>query len=511
MRALRKTLPAMIVSTITFLGTACERTATPTEPSSVAGVAAIANDRDGAANTIWVNDDDPNGIPYAPPGTSCNDPGYPTVQSAVDAAAPGDRINVCPGTYREQVIIPTGKDGIRLRSVERWQAIIKAPAVMVPGPVGTFTIVRVDGAQNVGIAAFTITGPGPAGCGTLHYGVRVDDGGSANILGNHITAIRDEPLSGCQNGVGIQVGRLADATSGSARIMGNLIDDYQKNGMTVSGNGSSGEIANNRVFGIGRTALIAQNGIQVSGTATANVRNNSVSDNIYTPQTVVSTGILLFSSGKVAIERNTLTSNDVGIYMDDAGAGSATRDNSSRNSTFDGIAVDATNGSQVAHNQIDHNGGPGIGVYDDALNNTLEDNTVTNNDDSGILLDFGSNNVVRKNQVNDNGTDNDDKTDGIRINAIYEIVVDGITEVIGPSTGNTISDNRLKNNVRHDCHDGSTGNTWTNNHAGSSFPPGLCDKDHGEKGDKGHTESLLQLQSAIRAAGTHRATPNPDR
>ena len=503
MQALRKIASALIVPTIACLGTACERTATPTEPSSVAGVAAVASERDGAANTIWVNDDDPNGGGYAAPGTSCDDPGYPTVQTAVTAAAAGDRINVCPGTYVEQVTIPAGKDNIRLRSVERWQAFITAPAVMTAPKA----IVRVNGARNVTISAFTITGPGGGACDALEYGVRVDDGGSANILGNHITHIRDNPFGGCQNGVGVQVGRAAEGTTGSAKIEGNLIEDYQKNGMTISGDGSSGEIANNRVLGIGPTAAIAQNGIQVSSGATATVRNNFVANAIYTPQDVVSTGILLFQSGKVVTDDNTVTSNDVGIFMFEAGAGSVTRDNSSRKSTFDGIAIDMftvttlsasqVGGSLVARNKSDHNGGPGIGLYDGVRGNKLDDNDVEDNVDSGILLDDASNTVVSGNDVNDNGTRGGDKTDGIRINA---------------GSGNTIRDNRLKNNMKHDCHDGSTGNNrWTNNRAETSFPAGLCgDKDRDEKKGNVHTESILQLQSAITASTVRRATVSPD-
>ncbi len=57
------------------------------------------------AATRWVNDDDPNGGGYAPPGTSCNNPGYSTIQDAVDAASAGDIIRVCAGVYAEQVVI----------------------------------------------------------------------------------------------------------------------------------------------------------------------------------------------------------------------------------------------------------------------------------------------------------------------------------------------------------------------------------------------------------------------
>src|SRR6185295_5452904 len=122
------------------------------------------------AATRWV---DPAATSL-PPGTGCGTKaGYTTIQAAVNAAAPGDHINVCPGTYIEQVTIPAGKDNIRLRSTRQWEAVIKAPAVMVPDPFINlaFTIVRVAGAQNVTILGFTIAGPGPGACGSLHHGV----------------------------------------------------------------------------------------------------------------------------------------------------------------------------------------------------------------------------------------------------------------------------------------------------------------------------------------------------
>src|SRR5947207_9415884 len=105
-----------------------------------------------AQTTRWVNDDSPIS---APPGTSCDHPAYRKIQEAVNAAAPGDRVNVCPGTYTEQVVVPAGKNNLTLRSVNTWQAVIKAPATMVADK----SIVRVTASTNVTILAFTITGP----------------------------------------------------------------------------------------------------------------------------------------------------------------------------------------------------------------------------------------------------------------------------------------------------------------------------------------------------------------
>ena len=406
--------------------------------------------------TFWVNDDQG---PWLPPGTSCEHPGFKDIQSAVDAAPAGTRINVCPGTYIEQVTIPAGKDSLQLRSVGTWQAIIKAPAVMIDPKA----IVRVSGAHDVGILAFTITGPGGFGCDSIRWGVRVDSGGSADILGNHITQIHDTPFSGCQNGVAVVVGRFSEATTGSARIFGNLIDNYQKNGPTVSNAGSSAQISANRIFGVGPTAVIAQNGIQASGGATASIRHNFVSGNVYTPQTFASTGILLFQSGAVTVDHNTVNTNDVGIYGFLQSAGTAVTMNRARTSTFDGIIVDLSNGTQTGHNRTERNNGPGIGVYDGADSNAIFDNRVEDNKDSGILIDTGTNNTVRANKVFENGTAGPDTTDGIRINV---------------GSGNTIDSNDLRDNITHDCHDNSApANTWTNNRGETSQPPGLCGRD----------------------------------
>jgi parallel beta-helix repeat protein len=474
-----------------------------------------------------VNDDDPNGGTYVPPGASCNDPGYSTVQAAVNAAASGDHINVCPGTYVEQVTIPVGKNSIRLRSTRQWEAVIKAPAVMLDPKA----IVRVSGAQDVTILAFTITGPGGTPCDALRYGVRVDNSGSANVLGNHITQIRDNPFSGCQNGVAVLVGRQFEATTGSARIIGNVIDNYQKNGPTVDNAGSHAEIVSNRILGIGPTAVIAQNGVQVSRGATAEIRHNFVSGHIYTPQTFASIGVLLFASGAVTTQHNTLSSNDIGVATEGT-AGSVTGHNRVRASTFDGIELFLETGGHVAHNRSDENSGPGIGVYD-SQNADLEDNMVEDNEDSGILLDNADNNTVGDNKVRNNGTGSGDATDGIRVNML--------------SSGNTLRNNHLRDNVTHDCHDDSfgtgtaaTANSWVNNHGETENRAGLCTRDPADASfetataygwDPAYpwfdafgmaaeydwaaayatidTESLLQLLPQIRLGGIRRATVSP--
>jgi len=483
MRTLQRAAAALIYTTILCLGVACERMDTPTTPQPPVSAVQFSD----PSTTHWVNDD---GVPV-PPGTSCNNPGYSTVQAAVDAAAPGDRINVCPGTYIEQVTIPasgpgSAKDNIQLRSVGHWQAVIRAPTPMV-GTYATKAIVRVNGAHGVTILAFTITGPSGVVCGgNISYGVRVDNGGSANILGNHITDIRDPDVDGerCgdQNGMGIVVGgHFNDGvfSTGSARIEGNLVDNYQKNGIVVGGSGSSAVIAANRVFGSGPQLIIAQNGIEVLQDATAEVKHNFVSSHIFTPQTVSPAGVLLALAGSVDLNHNTVVRNDVDVFTEFSSAPSSLTHNRTRASTFDGIVVVLANNVTVGENLTEQNGGPGIGLYDGATANVLSGNQVEHNSNNfsnsttcpgcfggGILLDNANNNAVSGNHVRNNGTANTpENTDGIRVNL--------------PSMGNSIQSNHLRSNVTHDCHDATApgDNTWADNHGETSFPMGLCSDD----------------------------------
>jgi hypothetical protein len=80
-----------------------------------------------------------------------------TIGAAVTAAASGTHIDVCPGTYAEQLTIPNTKNDITRQSTQSRAATIKAPASMAePGD-----IIRVNGATGLIITGFVISGPLP--------------------------------------------------------------------------------------------------------------------------------------------------------------------------------------------------------------------------------------------------------------------------------------------------------------------------------------------------------------
>jgi hypothetical protein len=287
----------------------------------------------------------------------CPNAQYTSIQAAVDDAVPGDKIKVCRGVYMEQVTIPAGKDRLTLFSVPDLQAVIMAPPVMLD----VKAIVRVNGARNVTIRHFTITGPGSGGCDSIRYGVRVDNDGSALITDNHITEIRDllsmGNLSGCQNGHGVNVGRQLDGTSGTATVVHNLIDKYQKGGVFVDNAGSSAEVAYNEVVGT-PSSTIAQNGIAVGRGAHGNVHHNKVSQNVYTPSGTEATGMLFFRNPIVRAHHNDVYLNEdgIGLFTSTTG-GIEVSYNNSRNNLEDGIIVfDQSFDNLIAYNKAYENG-----------------------------------------------------------------------------------------------------------------------------------------------------------
>jgi Right handed beta helix region len=330
--------------------------------AAVAATLAVTGQAYGA--TLIVDDDG-----RASPPTNCGSsmPAHSSIEAAHESSPGADTVNVCPGTYIEQVSFESDDTGTTIRSLSVWAAIIKAPPTVATNLVDDKAIVHVNAATGIRILAFTITGPGPFNCDSLRYGVWVENGGSAAIERNHITEIRDNdpasldpPFSGCQNGVGIQVGRtfVDGPTSGSATIIDNLLDRYQKNGMTVDNAGSNALIVGNRVHGIGPTPVIAQNGIQVSRGAVATVRGNQVQDHTYTLAPVFSsTGILLFEiTAGTTISSNRAVRND------------------------DNIAALTTSGTRILRNVLlDSTFFDGIYMGPDTSNNRIEENFLRGN------------------------------------------------------------------------------------------------------------------------------------
>jgi hypothetical protein len=164
-----------------------------------------------------------------------------------------------------------------------------------------------------------------------YFGVVVNgDAGavSVNVTGSTFNHIGETPLNGTQHGVAIYYRALGTGSAASGTISGNTLTHYQKGGITASGNVTA-TITNNTVTGEGPVDYIAQNGIQVGYGAKATVTGNTVTGNAYTGANLASSGGILVVGGPcyglpytvgLTIKNNTLTGNDVGVWLFNAAA-----------------------------------------------------------------------------------------------------------------------------------------------------------------------------------------------
>lgn len=388
---------------------------------------------------------------------------FETIQEAVDAAEEGDKIRVMPGTYTESVTID--KDNLEIKASDELEAIVN-PAL------GGHFIFFVDGAQNVKIEGFEISGPFTAL--TDFAGIQVSNGGSAKIKDNLITKIRNEPLSGTQEGIGILVFQPNQPGTARAVIEDNVINDYQKGGIVVSvglglvdiddivaGAKAHAEIEDNVITGAGFTDVIAQNGIQISDKATAEIEDNKISGNFFDdPDAAGSAGILVTDfAGPTEISKNRVFDNQIGIWVIDT-----TDVEVEKNKVYDnsegGIFVDTSSDVEVTKNDVFDNEFYGISLFESEYVEVSQ-NEVYDNGLNGISLLSSSHIEVSKNEVYDNGfaAGTDDEGAGILLfgssdnrisnNEVSDNFLDGIallsSSTIG-STHNRITHNEIEDN-----------------------------------------------------------------
>ena len=238
-------------------------------------------------------------------------------------------------------------------------------------------------------------GPGSSGLiknaeifGANYFGVVANgdaDDISLDILSSNIHDIGESPHNGAQHGFGIYW-RSFGQGSVTGRIVGNTISSYQKGGIAVNGPGVQATIFDNTVTGDGHVTFISQNGVQVGFGSSSSVMRNNVSGNSYIGTDGSSAAGVLIVGGaffgtcpdgndcaytvNAKINDNTLTNNDVGIWMFNAAA--------------DGSA-------------------PAIATNNKAVNNTITDDLCFNSAYQAGIADVGNNDKIISNTISGPG------------------------------------------------------------------------------------------------------------
>jgi Right handed beta helix region len=269
-----------------------------------------------SAGSLWVA--------HAPtvksPGKSCTSPGYNTIQSAIAADTTGAKIEVCTGTYVEQLqitkalsIAAAGSVTVQLPATPSLSTTTCDEATGEPNE----DVVSICGAGIVTITGLTIEGHWPSGrCSDSLYGILVAGEADLKLTDSTIAGAGADPINGCQGGVGIQVGMAwtKPVEVGMATLSNDTVSGYQKNGITVDGAGSKAAITSTTVTGTGETPTIAQNGIQVSNGAQAKITESTISGNEYNPS-YEATGVLFYGAAAgSSVTKSIIDDNDFGVY-----------------------------------------------------------------------------------------------------------------------------------------------------------------------------------------------------
>ncbi|MGO9559306.1 MAG: right-handed parallel beta-helix repeat-containing protein, partial [Acidimicrobiales bacterium] len=244
---------------------------------------------------------------------------------------------------------------------------------------------------------------------------------------------------------------------------------FDKNGITCDDPGTTCSISNTTVTGIGATALIAQNGIQVWG-ASATLSDDTVGACTYTGGYWDATAILVIDAGSFSLTGSKISGSDVGAYLLEDSAYSlqsgtsegtwTVHDNTVKNDPNngggapgdgfgDGIDVDSTaSTTTVSNNTLKNDAGYGIGLYG-AADVTVSHNTGTHDLDGLYIGGPGAVGATSSGDIVSANTFSSNSNDGILSDTT--------------STGNTFTGNMLKTNVDYDAQELGSGNTWTSN------------------------------------------------
>lgn len=283
-------------------------------------------------------------------GAQCPGAGFTTIQSAVNAAAAGDTVAVCAGTYTEGTAgagnnaLSINKS-VNIRGVGADSVIIQ-PAGDVgepdPNPPGNGVgpsfrdargnVVSVGSTTATGATAVTVNISGVTVRGNDRY---VESGisylnANGGVSNSRVTGIVQTQGTGglgrfgiLQRGFGILA--LSTTAGNYAFTLANSeLDAFNKAALLVDSNSVAaskfqGTITDNRIQGGGKiTPGLGQNGVQVSQGAGAVLTGNTITDvNFVDPNTAQdsATGILLFAADltTTSANANNIQGNSYGL------------------------------------------------------------------------------------------------------------------------------------------------------------------------------------------------------
>ncbi len=366
-------------------------------------------------------------------GTCRNLVQFATIQAAINAVPSGSIVQICPGTYQEQLSI---NKNVTLTGVESGtsDAIVILPpsgglspnatSLSSSNPITAHVWVLGPATVNMNNIIVDSVGNGQSGCGqpTL-VGILYQN--ASGTMDHVVTRNQwvgasesDTGSNGCQTGLGIFVQSGNSGTS-TVYVIASSVHDYQKNGITGNEVGTTLTVTNSDVVGQGATNGAAENGVQIGFGAAGTISGSLVIDDVWLPDTIsdpgdAAAGILLYdaAAGHSTVRSNTIGNTQYGIaaVTDTSGEGdgaSITLNKVFGTRIFDAIDV-CVNNSVIQTNTIMNSAESAIHL-DASCGATGNGSTVTQNvitdACTGVLQDSGtSGNTIAPNTYNAAGT-----------------------------------------------------------------------------------------------------------
>lgn len=271
-----------------------------------------------SAATLYVS----NTSPVVPNGKSCTQPAYSEIQAAVTAATAGSKINVCPGTYTEDLQIEKGLKVAATGTAGSAKLVMPANPTDATTPCDSSQkdAVSICTSETVTLTGISVTAKESNGsCAESLVGIVATGGGTFKATNVTVDGAVQVPFSGCQRGIGVETGGGAAATTEKVTLNKVDISEYQKSGLIMrEGTTLTGSAL--AITGVGPTTAIAQNGIQADTGVLYKIKSSTIADN---ECEAPSCGLTGYQSGGVlsfgaaagsTVASSTIKENDYGVY-----------------------------------------------------------------------------------------------------------------------------------------------------------------------------------------------------
>lgn len=253
---------------------------------------------------------------------------FQTIMHAATVAASGDVIHLFAATYGdEQGIVLLGSKDLSLIGAGVGQTILKAHSTLdTTLPAGTLATpsneahrcaLALQGSGNIYVRDLTLDQGFSVPSTGRAYSLWV--GGGADAVLDHVECVnaRANPINGIQSPLGVNVRGDGGADLTNVTLRGCLVHEYGKGGIAVN---YDAHLSMDDCIVRGNphadVPLAAQNGVQISRGATAEVRRTTVLNHWYDPASYTATGMLIFDAGAgIVIEDCSLGGNESGIYF----------------------------------------------------------------------------------------------------------------------------------------------------------------------------------------------------